>query len=97
MLQSAALHLNDGETIQIWIGATDTTTLLECKNPVPFLAHITQGRWTGALDPDTYLRGVLFDDEEAIFTLCDQFGVVADEVVRLSPEAARALILEKVW
>lgn len=97
MLRIAALHLNDGETIPIRIGKNDRTTLVECKTPLPFLAHITQGRWTAELKPDTYLRGIVFSDEEAVFSLFDQFGTVADEVVRLSPEQARSLILEKVW
>lgn len=97
MLHNAALHLSDGVTIPIMIAANKSTTLVECKKPMPFLAHITNGRWTKELDPDTYLRGVLFPDEEAIFSLLDPFGIVDDEIVKLSPEEARTLILEKVW
>jgi len=50
-----------------------------------------------ALEPDTYLRGVVFDDEEAIFSLCNALGIVADEIVRLPAEKARTLILERLW
>ena len=96
-MQTAALHLADGETIPVKIASSRQKVLLECELPQPFLSYITQGRWEEALEPDTFLRGVVFDDEEAIFSLCNPFGIIADEIVRLSAEQARTLILERLW
>lgn len=96
-MKPATLHLTDGETIPVMIAPANRRTFVECPSPLPFLTHITRGKWTSGLNPDTYLRGVLFEDEEAIFSLFDPFGMVADGVVRLSPDDARTLILERVW
>ena len=93
-MQAAALHLADGETIPVKVASSTQKVLLECERPLPFLSYITQGRWVEDLEPDTFLRGVVFDDEEAIFSLCNALGIVADEIVRLPAEKARTLILE---
>jgi hypothetical protein len=95
-MRALSLHLNGGETIPVRIKSGEKTTLLECETPAPFLAHVTRGRWTSPLQPDTYLRGVVTSGEGAIFSLCDQFGIVADEIVRLDPDEARTL-LEVIW
>jgi hypothetical protein len=96
-LKPATLHLADGETIPLLIAPAERKTLLECPIPMPFLSHITNGKWSSDLNPDTYLRGVVFENSEAVFSLFDQFGMVADAVVRLSPDEARSLILERLW
>ena len=96
-MQATSLHLADGETIPVKVASSRQKVLLECERPLPFLSYITQGRWEEALAPDTFLRGVVFDDEEAIFSLCSPFGIIADEIVRLSAEQARILILERLW
>ena len=96
-MQAAALHLADGETIPVKVASSRQKVLLECERPRPFLSYITQGRWVEDLEPDTFLRGVVFDDEEAIFSLCNPLGIVEDEIVRLSAEQARILILERLW
>ena len=96
-MQAASLHLADGETIPVKIASSRQKVLLECERPQSFLSYITQGRWVEDLEPDTFLRGVVFDDEEAIFSLCNPFGIIADEIVRLSAEQARILILERLW
>jgi len=95
-MRALALHLSGGETIPVRISSGEKTTLLECQTPAPFLAHVTRGRWTSPLQPDTYLRGVVTSGGGAIFSLCDQFGIVADEIVRLDPYEARTL-LEVIW
>jgi hypothetical protein len=95
-MRALALHMSGGETIPVRIAAGEKTTLLECQAPAPFLAHVTRGRWTSPLQPDTYLRGVVTSGVGAIFSLCDQFGIVADEIVRLDPDEARVL-LEVIW
>jgi hypothetical protein len=95
-MQPVSLHLDDGETIPVRISTSDNTTLIECQEPMPFLDHITNGRWTTVLTPDTYLRGRVLPNEGALFCLCDQFGLVADEVVRLTQEEAKRLILDRL-
>ncbi len=96
-MQDVHLPLAGGETIPITNAANDRTTLLECQNPLPFLEHVTQGRWPNSIGPDTYLRGIVIPDEGAIFSLCGPLGIVADDVVRLTPERAQALLLDKIW
>jgi len=91
-----SLHLPDGETIAVQISTSDNTTLIECQNPRPFLEHITHGRWSASLTPDTYLRGCVLPNEGALFCLCDQFGTVADDIVRLTNEEAQHLILDRL-
>ncbi len=91
-----SLRLDDGETIPVRIATSDETTLIECQVPRPFLEHITHGQWQTSLTPDTYLRGCVLPKEGALFCLCDQFGMVADDVVRLTTEEARTLILDRL-
>ncbi len=95
-MQSAVLHLEGGEQIPVRISTSDDTTLIECEEPMPFLEHITRGHWQTSLTPDTYLRGCVLPNEGALFCLCDQFGMVADEVVRLTCEEAQQLILDRL-
>ena len=96
-MQNVHLHLAGGETIPLKIAANDRTTLLECQNPLPFLEHVSQGRWTNSIGPETYLRGSVHPEEGAIFSLCGPLGIVADDVLRLSPERARSLLLDMIW
>jgi len=95
-MQPLSLHLDDGETIPVRISTSENTTLIACQEPRPFLEHITKGQWSAALTPDTYLRGRVLPNEGALFCLCDQFGMVADEIVRLTNEEAQTLILDRL-
>lgn len=95
-MRDACLRLPDGETLPVRILESSGSTLIECEEPMPFLEHITRGTWRTTLTPDTYLRGCLWPREGALFSLCDQFGMVADEVVRLTCEEARELILDRL-
>jgi hypothetical protein len=95
-MQPLSLHLNDGETIPVRISTVENTTLIECQEPLPFLEHITNGQWSARLSPDTYLRGRVLPNEGALFSLCDQFGMVADEIVRLTNDEAQKLILDRL-
>jgi hypothetical protein len=95
-MQPLSLHVGDGEMIPVRISRFDNTTLIECAQPVPFLEHITNGRWSATLSPDTYLRGRVLPEEGALFCLCDQFGTVADEIVRLTFEEAQKLIFDRL-
>lgn len=96
IMHPRSLHLDGGESISVNVARTDKTTLIECQNPRPFLEHITHGRWSAALTPDTYLRGCILPNEGALFTLCDQFGTVADEIVRLTNKEAQELIFDRL-
>jgi hypothetical protein len=78
------------------ISTSESTTLIECQEPLPFLEHITKGQWSASLTPDTYLRGRVLPNEGALFCLCDQFGMVADDIVRLTNEEAQSLILDRL-
>jgi hypothetical protein len=95
-MEPVSLHLDDGETIPVRISTSENTTLIECQEPMPFLEHITHGRWTVSLSPDTYLRGCVLPNEGALFCLCNQFGMVADDIVRLTNEEAQTLILDRL-
>lgn len=95
-LHPQSLRLDDGGTITVQVSATGDTTLIECLEPGAFLEHITCGRWNSPLTPDTYLRGCVFQNEGAQFSLCDQFGMVADGIVKLTPEEAQRLILDRL-
>ena len=95
-MQPHSLHLDDGETIPVQVSTSENTTLIECQNPRPFLEHITHGRWSASLTPDTYLRGCVLPNEGALFCLCDQFGTVADDIVRLTNEEAQRLIFDRL-
>ncbi|MBV8880323.1 MAG: hypothetical protein JO332_10185 [Planctomycetaceae bacterium] len=95
-MRPQSLDLGGGETIPVRILTHDNTTLIECEQPVAFLEHITNGKWSRTLSPDTYLRGRVLPNEGALFSLCDQFGMVADEIVRLTNEEAQNLILDRL-
>jgi hypothetical protein len=95
-MQPLSLHLDDGDTIPVHVSTADNTTLIECQDPMPFLEHITHGRWSTSLTPDTYLRGCVLPNEGALFCLCDQFGTIADDIVRLTNQEAQELILDRL-
>src|SRR5436190_6459499 len=95
-MRPKSLTLADGGTISVQVSTSDNTTLIECLNPHPFLRHITRGRWSASLTPDTYLRGCVLPKEGALFCLCDQFGTVADDIVRLTNEEAQQLIFDRL-
>ena len=95
-MRPRSLTLDDGETIAVQISTSEDTTLIECQNPRPFLQYITHGRWSASLTPDTYLRGCVLPKEGALFCLCDQFGTVADDIVRLTNEEAQTLIFDRL-
>jgi hypothetical protein len=96
LMRTVHLQAEGQEAIPVKLATHVATTLLECHAPGPFLAHVTQGRWTEPLAPDAYLRGILIPDEGAIFSICGPLGVVADEVVRLTDGEARRLILDRL-
>ncbi|HZE96327.1 MAG TPA: hypothetical protein VE981_04840 [Planctomycetota bacterium] len=92
------LHTRSGTRIPVRVETSrEGKTLVECHEPGPFLEHITEGRVRGPLGPDTILRGVVIPLEGATFTLFDQFGVVADEIVRLNDEEAHQRLLDALW
>jgi len=95
-MHSARLLTETNGEIPIKISTSEKTTLIECQEPVPFLEYITSGRWNAPVGPDTYLRGCVLPKEGALFSLCNQFGLVADEVVRLTEEEAKRLILDRL-
>jgi hypothetical protein len=92
------LHTENGSTIPVRVlTSKEGKTLFECSDPLPFLEHITAGRWKPPLSPQTYLRGVLIPSQGATFSLLDPFGVVADEVVKLSDQEAHSRLLDALW
>ena len=95
-MRPQSLTTDDGETISVQVSTSDNTTLIECQNPRSFLHHITHGKWSASLTPDTYLRGCVLPNEGALFCLCDQFGTVADDIVRLTNEEAQRLIFDRL-
>ncbi|HVR86547.1 MAG TPA: hypothetical protein VMU54_19645 [Planctomycetota bacterium] len=94
--QVRSLHLDDGETIPVRISTSENTTLIERQQPLRFLEHITKGQWSASRTPDTYLRGCVPPNEGALVCLCDHFGMLADEIVRLTNEEAQTLILDRL-
>lgn len=96
-MRSAHLHPAGEEAIPVRLANSDRTTLLECHAPDRFLVHVTEGRWSSRLTPDVYLRGVVIPKEGALFSICGPLGVVADEVVRLSEDDAKRLVLDLIW
>lgn len=96
-MRTVHLHIPEAEAIPVRLATSEATTLLECHAPDRFLAHVTGGRWTAPLLPELYLRGVVTPEEGALFSLCGPLGLVDDEVVRLSTEEARRLVLDLLW
>lgn len=96
-MRTVHLHVPEAEAIPVRLATSDRATLLECHAPDRFLAHVTEGRWSGPLLPDLYLRGVVTPEEGALFSLCGPLGLVDDEVVKLSSEETQRLILDLLW
>jgi hypothetical protein len=94
--QLLSLHLDDGETIPVRISTSGNTTLIECQQPLSFLEHLMKGQWPASLTPDTYPRGRVLPNEGTLICLCDQFEMLADEIVRLPNEEAQTLILDRL-
>lgn len=94
--ESSFLHTEYGEQVPVTLARVSGNVLLECHTPEPFLRQASGGRIDGTLAPGTFVRGVVIQ-EGAIFQLRDAFGLVADEVLRLTREEARGRLLDRIW
>ena len=88
-MEIKALHDGGGDPIPVLVDDRDGNTLLECREAGSFLHHVTAGRCSLNLPPDSYLRGVLFLEDGAVLQLFDTFGTMSDEIVLSEDEACR--------
>ena len=96
-MKQVVLRTADGIDLPVSVAESGPKRLVECREAATFLRHISGNRCDPELSPDTFLRGVVIPGEGAFFQLRDVFGVVADDVCRLTDSEVRETLSGILW